>query len=157
MVRCDERRLEWWYPPVGLCHSAAQSQDHMKHTSVSGFFWDLHSHKPGLVPFSPRSNIGARFFSVACLSPDRSTRRGPRDLSDPFVRDRNTFHQALPDIARHLGSHKSLPTLFRQPLSGTSLVYLKFSTRGIQHQVYLPDIQHPSKEISEHKGALFFF
>ena len=65
------------------------------------------------------------------------TSRGTSDLTKAF------FH--------------SFATLFRQPLSGTSLVYLKFSTRGIQHQVYLPDIQHPSKETSEHKGALFFF
>ena len=37
-------------------------------------------------------------FSVAYLFPDRSTHRGTRDLSDPFVKDRHTFQQAFTDI-----------------------------------------------------------
>ena len=37
-------------------------------------------------------------FSVPYLPPDRSTQRGPGDLSSPFVKDRHTFHQALTDI-----------------------------------------------------------
>ena len=100
-------------------------------------------------------------FSVAYLSPDRSTHRGPRDLSDPFVKGRHTFHQAFPDIcAAPRSSQKAFflffTTLFRHHLSGISLVYPKFSTRDILLQMYPPDIQHTSKDISEHKRAPIF-
>ena len=58
-------------------------------------------------------------FSVAYLSPDRSTHRVPRDLSDPFVKDRHTFHQAFPDICTAPPSSQKaffhfFATLFRQ-------------------------------------------
>ena len=60
----------------------------------------------------PTSELG---LSVAYLSPDRSSHRSPRDLSDPFVRDRHTFHQAFPDIVRHLGAHRK-PSSISLPL-----------------------------------------
>ena len=129
--------------------------------------WDLAGSPLG--PSFPQTRIDSfqssirhwsSFFSVAYLSPDRSTRRRPRDFSDPFVRiatrsNKPCLTSRTSDLTKAF--FQTFATLFRQPLSGTSLVYLKFSTRGIQHQVYLPNIQHPSTEISEHKGALSLF
>ena len=116
---------------------------------------------PDRFTFSPRSNSTARFISCL-LVPDRSTHRGPKDLSDPFVKDRHTFHHASTDMCAAIRSTQeaffhSFATLFRQPLSGTSSVYLTFSTRDILLQMYPPDIQHTPQEISEHKGAPFIF
>ena len=100
-------------------------------------------------------------FAIAYLSPDRSTPRGPRNLSDPFVKDRHTFHQAFTDSCTAPRSSQKaffhfFATLFRQHSSGISLVYPKFSTRHILLQMYPPDIQHTSTDNSEQKGALVF-
>ena len=122
---------------------------------VSGLLGDLHVQQTRTCSLQSSSNMELG-FTVAYLSPHHSTHRGPRDLSDPFVKDRHTFHSAFPDIcAASRSSQKpssiSLPLEIRQHLSGISVVYLKFSTRDILLQMYPPDIQHTSKEISEHQ------
>ena len=164
------------------CRSVSQhsTPDHMKHTDSNKIYLSImpgpaSEVTPSRLHVSQVSSVDLHFkqtstgslqssssmelgFTVAYLSPDRSTHRGPRDLSDP----RHTFHQAVPDIcAASRSSQKpssiSLPLYIRQHLSGISLVYLKFSTRHILLQMYPPDIQHTSKDISEHQGALIFF
>ena len=37
-----------------------------------------------------------------------SSHRSARDLSDPFVKDRQTFHQACPDTVRHIEAHRKM-------------------------------------------------
>ena len=98
-------------------------------------------------------SLQSSILQLFTLSPDRSTPRGPRDLSNTFVKDRHTSHQAFTNICT---APRSSQTLFRQHSSGISLVYTKFSTRDIPLQMYPPYIQHTSKENSEHKGALIF-
>ena len=79
-------------------------------------------------------SLQSSILQLLTLSPDRSTPRGPRDLSNPFVKDRHTFHQAFTNICTAPRSSQKafihfFATLFRQHSSGISLVYTKFSTR----------------------------
>ena len=106
-------------------------------------------------------SLQSSILQLLTLSPDRSTPRGPRDLSNPFVKDRHTFHQAFTNICTAPRSSQKafirfFATLFRQHSSGISLVYTMFSTRDIPLQMYPPDIQHTSEENSEHQGAPIF-
>ena len=121
----------------------------------------FNSHKPELFHFNPRSNIGARVCSCLIVSRLLNSQRQKRHLCDPFVKDRHTFHQAFTDICTAPRSSQKaffhlFATLFRQHSSGISLVRPKFSTRDILLQMCPPDIQHTSKDNSEHKGALIF-
>ena len=93
--------------------------------------------------------------------PDRSTHRGSRDLSDPFVKDRHTFCQAFPDIVRHLRAHRKpssischmIPPAFARNLLGLPAV---FNERPLL-QMYPLGIQHAPKETSKYKRVCCFF
>ena len=129
--------------PVGPCLSTAQSQDNVKQSPHSTIYLSIipSPAPPSRVPVSQVSSgtfipTHPVFQLLTCLQTAQITE--PHGISDPFVKDRHTFHQAFTDIcAAPQSSQKaffhSFATVFRQPLGGTSLVYLKFSTKDIRH------------------------
>ena len=82
--------------------------------------------------------------------PDRSAHRSPRDPSDPCVKDRHTFLQAL-EAFFHVFATRS-----RQHLHGNSLVHLKFSTPWFR--CILPTSSTLRKRLpSTRELSIFFF
>ena len=99
-----------------LHHSLSKHTIQMAY--VSGLHSDLHSHKPGLVHFSPRCNSRTPFFqSLTHLQTAQLTEaKGiSGSLSSSIV-----TRSIKPSLSSQTAFFHFFATLFRQPLSGTS-------------------------------------
>ena len=160
-VKAQHHHKTMWNTLTTTKSTSASYPVHLVEVTPSRWHVSQVSSRDLQFPQTRTVSLQSSILQLLTLSPDRSTPRAPRDLSNPFVKDRHTFHQAITNICTAPRSSQKaffhfFATLFRQHSSGISLLYTKFSTRDIPLQMYPPDIQHTSKENSEHQGALIF-